>query len=67
MYIMMFIAYICIFSDQLPSHIQTFGLLLILPRFIGLPRYSYQPVITTIYVYLIIIISKFMKYYYLMY
>ena len=67
MYIMMFITYICIFSDKLPSHIQTFGLLLILSRFIGLPRYSYQPVITTIYVYLIIIISKFMKYYYLMY
>ena len=45
MYIMMFITYICIFSDKLPSHIglQTFGLLLILSRFIGLPRYSYQP------------------------
>ena len=36
MYIMMFITYICIFSDKLPSHIQTFGLLLILLRFIGL-------------------------------
>ena len=44
MYIMMFLTYICIFSDKLPSHIQTFGLLLILSRFIGLPRYSYQPV-----------------------
>ena len=43
MYIMMFITYICIFSDKLPSYIQTFGLLLILSRFIGLPRYSYQP------------------------
>ena len=40
---MMCIKYICIFSDKLPSHIQTFGLLLILSRFIGLPRYSYQP------------------------
>ena len=43
MYIMMFITYICIFGDKLPSHIQTFGLLLILSRFIGLPRYLYQP------------------------
>ena len=43
MYIMMFITYICIFSYKLPSHIHTFGLLLILSRFIGLPRYSYQP------------------------
>ena len=43
----MFRTYICIFSDKLPSHIdlQTFGLLLILSRFIGLPRYSYQPFI----------------------
>ena len=47
MYIMMFITYICIFSDKLPSHIQTFGLLLILSRFIGLPRYSYQPDLKT--------------------
>ena len=44
-YIMMFINYICIFSDKLQSHIQTFGLLLILSRFIGLPRYSYQPAV----------------------
>ena len=43
MYIMLFITYICIFRDKLPSHIQTFGLLLILSRFIGLPRYPYQP------------------------
>ena len=43
MYIMMFTTYICKFSDKLQSHIQTFGLLLILSRFIGLPRYSYQP------------------------
>ena len=51
MYIMMFIPYICIFSDKLPSHkggLQTFGLLLILSRFIGLPRYSYQPIIIII-------------------
>ena len=45
MYIMMFITYICIFSDKLPSHIQTFGLLSIVSRFIGLPRYSYQPLV----------------------
>ena len=45
MYIMLFITYICIFSDKLPFHIQTFGLLLILSRFIGLPRYSYQPAV----------------------
>ena len=43
MYIMMFITYFCIFSDKLPSHVHTFGLLLILSRFIGLPCYSYQP------------------------
>ena len=40
---MMFITYICIFSYKLPSHIHTFGLLLILSRFIGRPRYSYHP------------------------
>ena len=45
---MMFITYICIFSDKLPSHIQTFGLLLILSRFIGLPRYSNQPIIPNV-------------------
>ena len=45
MYIMMFITYICIFSYKSPSHIHTFGLLLILSRFIGLPRYSYQPTV----------------------
>ena len=44
MYIMMFITYICILSDKLQSHIHTFGLLLILSRFTGLPRYSYQPI-----------------------
>ena len=44
MYIMMFITYSCIFSYKLSSHIHTFGLLLILCRFIGLPRYSYQPI-----------------------
>ena len=48
MYNIMFITYICIFSDKLPSHIQTFGLLLILSRFIGLPRYSYQPFVNRV-------------------
>ena len=49
MFIMLFITYICIFSDKLPSHIQTFGLLLILSRFVGLPRYSYQPLLNAIF------------------
>ena len=49
MYIMMFITYICIFSYKLPSDIHTFGLLLILSRFIGLPRYSYRPTTSEIF------------------
>ena len=41
MYIMLFITLFVYLV--MPSHIQTFGLLLILSRFIGLPRYLYQP------------------------